>query len=53
MLEQGLIERLGALEQSGQDSLAQLKSKLAAKQFLMPGALGDHFKLLIQRKTYD
>ncbi|MBI3951196.1 MAG: SAM-dependent methyltransferase [Acidobacteria bacterium] len=51
MLEQGLIERLVGLGRSDQDPLDQLKSQLAAKHLLMPGALGDHFKLLIQRKS--
>jgi len=51
MLEQGLMNRLIAPDRTGQDSLAHLKSKLAAKHFLLPGAFGDHFKLLIQRKN--
>jgi SAM-dependent MidA family methyltransferase len=52
MLEQGLIDRLQEMDAAEQNSLASLKSKLAAKHLLMPGALGDHFKLLIQKKSY-
>lgn len=50
LLEQGLIDRLRQMDTAGSHSLAHLKSKLAAKHLLMPGAMGDHFKLLIQRK---
>ena len=51
MLEQGLVDRLSGPDLTGNSSLAQLRSKLAAKHFLLPGAFGDHFKLLIQRKN--
>jgi SAM-dependent MidA family methyltransferase len=50
LMDQGLMERLIALEQNEGDALTALKSKLAAKHFLMPGALGDHFKVLIQQR---
>lgn len=53
MLEQGLIDRLQTMDAAEQNSLTRLKSKLAAKHLLMPGAMGDHFKLLIQRKSCD
>jgi SAM-dependent MidA family methyltransferase len=53
LMDQGLMERLTDAACDAPDGLAQLASRLAAKHFLMPGAWGDHFKLLIQRKSYD
>jgi SAM-dependent MidA family methyltransferase len=52
LMDQGLIERLVALERSETEAVSRLASKLAAKHFLVPGALGDHFKVLIQRRSY-
>jgi SAM-dependent MidA family methyltransferase len=52
LMDQGLIERLVALERSETEAVSRLASKLAAKHFLMPGTLGDHFKVLIQRRSY-
>ncbi|MCS6805569.1 MAG: SAM-dependent methyltransferase [Acidobacteriota bacterium] len=53
LLEQGLMERLAAMRESGGAGVEFYQSLLAAKHLLMPGALGDHFKVLIQQKACD
>lgn len=51
LIDQGILDRLASLSREAQaGSAAQWKSLLAAKHFIMPGAMGDHFKILIQRK---
>lgn len=50
LMNQGILERLAQMV--GQErGVAGLASMLSAKHLLMPGAWGDHFKLLIQRKS--
>lgn len=53
LLEQGLMERLVAMRESGNAGGELYRSLLAAKHLIMPGALGDHFKVLIQQKACD
>lgn len=53
LLEQGLMERLVAMRESNNTVVELYRSLLAAKHLIMPGALGDHFKVLIQQKACD
>ncbi len=52
LMEQGVLDRLAQMIDEGRGG-AGLASLLSAKHLLMPGAWGDHFKLLIQRRSCD
>jgi len=50
LLELGLLERASAWVERAGDSVEALASRLALKHFLLPGDLGEQFKVLIQKK---
>jgi len=50
LLELGLLERASAWLEKVGDSVEALASRLALKHFLLPGDLGEQFKVLIQKK---
>lgn len=50
LLDLGLLERVERLMQTGNAPDATLKDRLALKHFLLPGAFGENFKVLVQRK---
>lgn len=50
LLDLGLLDRVERLTQTGNAPDATLKDRLALKHFLLPGAFGENFKVLVQRK---
>jgi SAM-dependent MidA family methyltransferase len=50
LLDLGLLERFEEIEQAPGPESDKLNARLAMKHFLMPGAFGENFKVLVQRK---
>lgn len=51
LLDLGLLDRLERLLQTGRTPDATLRDRLAVKHFLLPGAFGENFKVLVQKKV--
>ncbi|MBI4749582.1 MAG: SAM-dependent methyltransferase [Acidobacteria bacterium] len=50
LISLGLLEKLETLCLDANNTLDSLQERLALKHFLIPGGLGDHFKVLLQVK---
>jgi SAM-dependent MidA family methyltransferase len=46
----GLLDRLQRMMESGEQDFQSLKTRLALKNFFVPGGISDHFKVLVQEK---
>lgn len=51
LIKLGLLERLEQLITQDPDSFQSLKTRLALKNFFVPGGISDHFKVLVQKKS--
>lgn len=50
LIKLGLLERLQKIIEDDPNSFQSLKTRLALKNFFVPGGISDHFKVLVQRK---
>jgi len=53
LIKLGLLERLEQLITQDPDSFKSLKTRLALKNFFIPGGISDHFKVLVQKKSKE
>lgn len=53
LIKLGLLERLEQLITQDPDSFNSLKTRLALKNFFVPGGISDHFKVLVQKKSKE
>ena len=50
LIRNGLIDRIGAIENSRGGAIDDLNERLAVKNLFVPGGVSDNFRVLIQRK---
>ncbi len=53
LMRNGLIERVEKIQNSNVSDILKLKTRLGIKNLIMPQAMGDRFKVLIQEKNLD
>lgn len=51
LIKLGLLERLQKIIEEDPNSFQSLKTRLALKNFFIPGGISDHFRVLIQKKA--